>query len=890
MKKYLKPLLLIIVTACGGGGGGGGSVVEPQSNSPISPYASSQATQDTVQNQTQYVSGKIIDDYIAGATVFIDTNNNEQLDDGEPSTVSDNFGNYSLPFVPGRLISIGGIDIGTQQPVDGLTLSSPLDTYTETKMITPVTTLLETEEDEEEIKEALGIPEYLDLNTADPVVEREREGGDDTLYEVGNQITVMALSLQEVVETQSTEEESTLDIIKTIAQEIKEKKEESVSGEVSLESTEIVDKVIEEVLTAANVDIAEDKVANVTNAVANLVSTISSDQDDETVKAVLSFGVTTFLSDVVDIVEGRASDEKLESYNSDKIVDTLSATLSIDVSRLRITDKDQELGDDLSNLDLNPENIAAISTNNVEEVIQNLGNEVTAEDLMQNNLGSNDENEEINNILAELIQDAPEDVQEPQLSLAEQMVADYQAQLEAIAAEEAAAKAADENAPPKIANVYVWYMNSNRLHFGEGDAGKSAMDTRAAYMFEVVNEMYKNQRIKLEWNIVGSDWWGNPLSDNAHQRGWFDLWYSNGCMTDDFNTQECRDWRTQQLAANDAAEADFHVLFKTKLSNNDPGGNVTGVAGVKGDWDDPQNYDRSWADINILSGWSTGLNPEEQEAYLPGSTAPEIHHQDWYDFIRTLWHEIGHTMCAKHSREENGSRDPQASLCMGAVIAGKGDTLMNSYGEMRVPPDQVISQAHPASDIQETSGERTCVPMNDRESEPVICQNPYFDGDGDGNNFNRDFDSGGEMARDLFNEWSYYYANLWELRKAQIEGNLAGDDEVILNNYDQDSDSPALTARMVFPLIDGGTYTYTNGSVTKKMVIRQDAPVVFDGVSYEQYRFYEELEDDYCGYVSYALHCSSREAICADLENELHPSKHNCPVDALGHGPEGRFT
>ena len=372
MKKYLKPLLLIIVTACGGGGGGGGSVVEPQSNSPISPYASSQATQDTVQNQTQYVSGKIIDDYIAGATVFIDTNNNEQLDDGEPSTVSDNFGNYSLPFVPGRLISIGGIDIGTQQPVDGLTLSSPLDTYTETKMITPVTTLLETEEDEEEIKEALGIPEYLDLNTADPVVEREREGGDDTLYEVGNQITVMALSLQEVVETQSTEEESTLDIIKTIAQEIKEKKEESVSGEVSLESTEIVDKVIEEVLTAANVDIAEDKVANVTNAVANLVSTISSDQDDETVKAVLSFGVTTFLSDVVDIVEGRASDEKLESYNSDKIVDTLSATLSIDVSRLRITDKDQELGDDLSNLDLNPENIAAISTNNVEEVIQNL--------------------------------------------------------------------------------------------------------------------------------------------------------------------------------------------------------------------------------------------------------------------------------------------------------------------------------------------------------------------------------------------------------------------------------------------------------------------------------------------------------------------------------------
>ena len=68
----------------------------------------------------------------------------------------------------------------------------------------------------------------------------------------------------------------------------------------------------------------------------------------------------------------------------------------------------------------------------------------------------------VNEVIAELIQNSPPEP-EPQLSLAEQMVADYQAQLEAIAAEEAAAKAADENAPPKIANVYVWYMNSNRF-------------------------------------------------------------------------------------------------------------------------------------------------------------------------------------------------------------------------------------------------------------------------------------------------------------------------------------------------------------------------------------------------------------------------------------------
>ena len=166
-----------------------------------------------------------------------------------------------------------------------------MEEYTETKMITPVTSLLATEAEEAEIKEALGIPEYLDLNTADPIVEREREGGDNTLYEVGNQITVMALSLQEVVETQSSSEESTLNIIEKLSEEIKEKKKESPTGQVSLESTEIVDNLIDDVLTEANIEIEEDKLSNVVNAVANLVSTISADQDDETTKAVLSLSL-----------------------------------------------------------------------------------------------------------------------------------------------------------------------------------------------------------------------------------------------------------------------------------------------------------------------------------------------------------------------------------------------------------------------------------------------------------------------------------------------------------------------------------------------------------------------------------------------------------------------
>ena len=118
---------------------------------------------------------------------------------------------------------------------------------------------------------------------------------------------------------------------------MRQKKKDSPTGQVSLESTEIVDNLIDDVLTEANIEIEEDKLSNVVNAVANLVSTISADQDDETTKAVLSFGVTTFLSDVVEIVEGTASDEKINSYNAQSIVETLSTTLSIDSSRLNVT-------------------------------------------------------------------------------------------------------------------------------------------------------------------------------------------------------------------------------------------------------------------------------------------------------------------------------------------------------------------------------------------------------------------------------------------------------------------------------------------------------------------------------------------------------------------------
>ena len=103
--------------------------------------------------------------------------------------------------------------------------------------------------------------------------------------------------------------------------------------------------------------------------------------------------------------------------------------------------------------------------------------------------------------------------------------------------------------------------------------------------------------------------------------------------------------------------------------------------------------------------------------------APEIAPILWYDYIDTLWHEIGHTMCAAHNRPENGNTSPKGSLCAGVNFEDIGkDTLMNGGGSMKVPPDQVISQSHPDSTVMESSSSKTCVPNDNLNSEPIVCR------------------------------------------------------------------------------------------------------------------------------------------------------------------------
>jgi len=137
MKKQLATIAAVLtvglVAGCGGGGG------------------STPATGAAVST----ISGTVADGYLVGATVFLDKNGNYQLDAGEPSTLTDANGAYTLKVDPADMgkypivaMAIKGqtIDKDTNQTVpNSYVLSMPASAISgmaNSNFISPMSTLL----------------------------------------------------------------------------------------------------------------------------------------------------------------------------------------------------------------------------------------------------------------------------------------------------------------------------------------------------------------------------------------------------------------------------------------------------------------------------------------------------------------------------------------------------------------------------------------------------------------------------------------------------------------------------------------------------------------------------------------------------------------------------
>ena len=153
----------------------------------------------TTVNGLRYFDGTVFDGYIRGAEVFVDTNNNSSLDSDETSVTTDNQGNFTkLLYADGSVISKGGIDLDTGADLSSLTLVHKMVGFEASKIISPITSLAAYMEKPEDINAALGINASIDLMSVDPIPNLGQSEY-DYIYEKGNQLTVIAYSLQNSV-------------------------------------------------------------------------------------------------------------------------------------------------------------------------------------------------------------------------------------------------------------------------------------------------------------------------------------------------------------------------------------------------------------------------------------------------------------------------------------------------------------------------------------------------------------------------------------------------------------------------------------------------------------------------------------------------------------------
>ena len=115
-------------------------------------------------NVTDAFEGRVVDAPIEGARVFIDTNGNNEQDEGEPSGKTDENGYFRIPVSStltgsaAKIISIGGKDIVTGKLLPGLLLIGEVpENKTEFTYLSALTTVLYWAEGVEETARALEV-------------------------------------------------------------------------------------------------------------------------------------------------------------------------------------------------------------------------------------------------------------------------------------------------------------------------------------------------------------------------------------------------------------------------------------------------------------------------------------------------------------------------------------------------------------------------------------------------------------------------------------------------------------------------------------------------------------------------------------------------------------
>ena len=364
-KLYFILPALLIISSCGGGGGGGGAPTLTISSSssealvgssatltwtssstscsavasgawsgPKTPSGSEQVTITATGANTYSLTcgaasgsasvtgfrnseGIVADGYLSDATVFIDSNDNYQVDGSEASATSNSSGAFTIKHSNGSFVSLGGTDVDTQTLLADLVLLAPNSGHTEAALVvTPVTTLASFMDNPDDIYTALGIDSSLDIFTTDPVANKNLGDNYAVLYEKGNQLTVLALALTNLTNDLNSGTDNTADYFEGIASEI-ETAFAANNLKVDIESRDFISSVMEGLIVAKSVTISDANKTNTIDALAAILPLIQVKSSNAVTRSILNFSLKNLQSDIVSIANGSASASLISNYTTD---------------------------------------------------------------------------------------------------------------------------------------------------------------------------------------------------------------------------------------------------------------------------------------------------------------------------------------------------------------------------------------------------------------------------------------------------------------------------------------------------------------------------------------------------------------------------------------------
>ena len=290
----------------------------------------------------QEVQGVAVDGYIRSADIFIDKNNNFEVDGDETVTVSDNDGAFVLRYSDGNLISLGGYDLDTGNLLDNLVLINKLTGYAEFAAITPITTLASFMETPDDINRLLGIDASIDISRTDPVAVMGDGGVFDYLYEKGNQVTILVLVIQNIANDLNLTTDTSQDYFKAFAEEV-DAQFADTGEQVDIETSAFITTVVDNIVVAKALSFSEENRANVIALLSAVIPVIEVKEDSVINVALFNFATSTLQADVQALANGTASTEILNSY-------------AVDVLTYIATDQN------ISSDDLTPNNVASVFT------------------------------------------------------------------------------------------------------------------------------------------------------------------------------------------------------------------------------------------------------------------------------------------------------------------------------------------------------------------------------------------------------------------------------------------------------------------------------------------------------------------------------------------------